>query len=203
MYVLKLCLYFSFGYFELSNYFPYDIITGDEVEFGGCFSLDHLYMHLNQKHGNLSYICGICSKSIERNRIEKHLEEHKFFEFLCVHCKELKFEVNAEAMRLHMADQHPNQFLFVASRRIKDKVVDLSYPTNTDKLYKICKYQEKQNDSDQNLVVMNETELNKTELTINWRKEPKEKDAISYDAYLKYIDRNSMGSVKQEEEGDN
>lgn len=129
------------------NLIFFAVFPGDKKKFSGCFSFGDLHKHLDEQHKNQPFICGACDKSIpvEGNAIEKHLEKHGLFEFMCIHCKTTKSFNDVVAMKLHMADDHPGQFLYAASRRIESKSVDLSgtYLPETIKLYEIGYYTEK------------------------------------------------------------
>lgn len=118
-----------------------------------CFSIDDLYNHLKADHTNQSYFCGDCGERVEAKgtEIETHFKEHEnIFEFHCIYCKKNHYGTNVvQLMREHLADHHPNRFLFAASRRIKQKfdewisaIVDLSeyFPNNIFDSYDICKF---------------------------------------------------------------
>lgn len=168
----------------------FPIFPGDE--FGGCFSINDLREHLIERHGNQLYVCGDCGISVdtENHQIEKHGEEHGLFEFHCIHCTKSKYEVNdAQAIKWHMADHHPNQFLFVASRRIESNIVDMTYPPEIIHLYEIRKYSDSLGVGEDGLEPKSDgwtkIELDSPLLKTTWRNVRKAKEPMSYDVYLK------------------
>lgn len=97
--------------------FPGDCVNKEFKAF------DTFYQHLKDSHSG-AFNCDYCDVSISEcseHEMQDHLKMHDFAEFQCLHCNNGSNDV-AE-IRNHMSTEHSSQFLIVASRRARAKMV--------------------------------------------------------------------------------
>lgn len=108
------------------------LISGDCPDREGFAFIDQFYKHLKKYHSR-SYRCGEpeCTTSIKdysEREIRNHLSGHSFFEFECLHCEEGFNDLIS--IKAHMSTNHSSQFLMIATRQTRAKMLYIGDDTN-------------------------------------------------------------------------